>query len=136
MDIYTGGSTLATSHFVSSLSGNLPSNPKPIFVSSNHLMIVGFSSDGGSNFQGFSARYYTSKLIFALLRQDYIMLCLYFKFLPRRGRMSLVRRRDETGHVKVFAKINTWRTHGPTIVKLGREIGDNQQMNPITKIIW
>ena len=63
MNIYTGGSTLATSHFVTSLSGNLPSNPKPTFVSNNHLMIVVFSSDGVSNFQGFSARYYTSKLM-------------------------------------------------------------------------
>ena len=78
VDIYTGGSTLATSHFVSSLSANPSSNPKPTFVSTNHLMIVVFSSDGGSNFQGFSAHYYTSKLTFSLLRQDYTMLCLYF----------------------------------------------------------
>ena len=60
VDIYVGGRTIATSLFAGSLSGDLTSD-LPTFVSTNNLMIVVFSTDGGNNLRGFSAQYYTSK---------------------------------------------------------------------------
>ena len=44
------------------------------------------------------------------------------------------RRRQAT--LQFLPEINIYRTHGPTIIKLGRKVSTNQQMNPITIIIW
>ena len=32
----------------------------------------------------------------------------------------------QTGHVKVFAEINNYRMHEPTVIELGREVDNNQ----------
>ena len=31
-----------------------------------------------------------------------------------------------TGHVKVFPEINNYKLHGPTVIKFGTEVGNNQ----------
>ena len=62
MDIYTGGSTLATSDYVTSLSGHIIDVDKlPTYVSTNNFMIVVFTSDKTVEKGGFSATFTTGK---------------------------------------------------------------------------
>ena len=56
-----GGSTLATSDYVTSLSGHIIGDPLPTYVSTNNFMIVVFSSDKTVEKGGFSATFTTGK---------------------------------------------------------------------------
>ncbi|KAK2163425.1 hypothetical protein NP493_1461g00026 [Ridgeia piscesae] len=55
VDIYVGGSTLATSDYVTSLSGHIDSDKLPTYVSVNNFIIVRFTSDKTVNKGGFKA---------------------------------------------------------------------------------
>ena len=61
MDIYVGGSTLATSDYVTSLSGHIIGDKLPTYVSTNNFMIVVFTSDKIVQKGGFSASFTTGK---------------------------------------------------------------------------
>ena len=68
VDIYQGGSTLATSDYVTSLSGLMPHEDLPTYISPNNFMIVRFTSDKSDERSGFQATITTGKT--CLIRRD------------------------------------------------------------------
>ena len=61
VDIYMGGSTLATSDYVTSLSGHITGDSLPTYVSINNFMIVRFTSDKTVEKAGFKALFTTGE---------------------------------------------------------------------------
>ena len=60
VDIYQGGSTLATSDYVTSLSGFITEDQRT-YISPNNFMIVRFTSDKSVEKTGFKATITTGK---------------------------------------------------------------------------
>ena len=76
VDIYVGGSTLATSDYVTSLSGLITGNNLPTYVSTNNFMVVRFTSDKEIEKTGFSASFTAGK-IWLVTYDCYILFYLY-----------------------------------------------------------
>jgi len=56
-----GGSTLATSDYVTSLSGHVTGDKLPTYVSTNNFMILRFTSDKTVQKTGFKAAFTTGE---------------------------------------------------------------------------
>ena len=63
-----GGSTLATSDYVTSLSGHIDSDKLPTYVSVNNFIIVRFTSDKTVNKGGFKATITTGETSLGIVR--------------------------------------------------------------------
>ena len=62
LDIYVGGRTLDSSVYVTSLSGHIPLDNHPTYVSTNNFMILRFISDKTVQKTGFQASFATGTL--------------------------------------------------------------------------
>ena len=62
VDIYVGGSTIATSDYLASLSGHITGDDLTTYVSTNNFMIVRFTSDDTVQKRGFHGLFATGMI--------------------------------------------------------------------------
>ena len=81
VDIYVGGSSLATSDYVTSLSGHITGDSLTTYVSTNNFLTVRFTSDKTVEKAGFKATFKTGETWLSCLgRCNLLSLCWCISF--------------------------------------------------------